>query len=84
MSAGRCCSNWSEIDQHCPIHSRPAWLPESLYPYIYVWGNNPVRAKLKGQRCRIIVKGSMNSVGLEFRDGYQTISSVRALRKATG
>lgn len=32
MTEGRCCANWSEIPQHCPIHSRPAWLAKLAVP----------------------------------------------------
>ena len=49
------------------------------YPYIYNWGNNPVRAKLKGKKCRILARGKMNSVVLEFESGQQIITSANSL-----
>lgn len=52
------------------------------FPYRYAWGNNPVRAKLKGKRCRLLASGTMNTVALKFEDGMRVISSRRALRKA--
>jgi len=51
------------------------------YPYRYAWGNNPVRAKMKNKRCRVLASGTMNSVALEFEDGMRMVSSRRALRK---
>ena len=36
----------------------------------------------KGQRCRIVARGKMNSALIEFEDGYQVISSRYAVRKA--
>jgi len=51
------------------------------YPYRYAWGNNPVRAKLKGKRCWLLASGTMNSVALEFENGTRVVTSRRALRK---
>lgn len=50
-------------------------------PYRYAWGNNPVRAKLKGKRCRLLANGTMGSVAAEFEDGTKIVTSRRALRK---
>jgi len=47
---------------------------------IYAWGNNSVRAKMKGKRCRVLARGKMNSVLIEFEDGTKTVTSYRALR----
>lgn len=49
--------------------------------HIYHWGNNPVRAKLKGRRCRIVASGTMSTVLLEFEDGELVTSSRRSIRK---
>lgn len=51
------------------------------YDYVYIWGNNPVRARYKGKRCRVLARGRMNSWLIEFEDGEQTCSSRRALRR---
>lgn len=51
------------------------------YPYTYVWGNNPVRAKLKGKKCKVLVWGKMNSVLIEFENGEQVTTSRNALRR---
>lgn len=49
--------------------------------YIYVWGNNATRAALKDRPCRIIFKGKMNSVLVEFEGGGRVVTSIRALKK---
>lgn len=36
----------------------------------------------KGQRCRIVARGTMNSCLVEFEDGYKVITSRFAIRKA--
>jgi len=36
----------------------------------------------KGQLCRVIVRGRMNSAWVEFEDGFQAVTSRNALRKA--
>lgn len=46
--------------------------------YIYRWD----RCSRKGQRCRVFARGTMNSVGLEFEDGFRMVSSGNALRRA--
>ena len=51
------------------------------FPYVYRWANNLERAKCKGKRCRIVTRGAMNTVLLEFDDGFQMTSSGNALRK---
>ncbi|HYM25516.1 MAG TPA: hypothetical protein VEU08_19995 [Vicinamibacterales bacterium] len=47
----------------------------------YVWR---VRAKLPdrfGQACALLVKGGMNSVLVEFEDGYRVVTSLNYIRK---
>jgi len=44
--------------------------------YIYVWGNNPVRAKLKGKKCKVLARGKMNSALVEFEDGERQVLAV--------
>lgn len=50
--------------------------------YLYTWGNNTKRAMLKGQKCQVIARGSLNSALVEFEDGRREIISRNALRKA--
>ena len=49
--------------------------------YIYRWGNNPVRARLKGRHCRVLARGALNSALVEFEDGVRHIVSRNALRR---
>lgn len=49
--------------------------------HVYAWGNNPVRAKLRGRRCMVVVAGRMGSVLLEFEDGTRVVTSKRGIRK---
>ena len=55
---------------------------QSDYPYRYVWRNNPVRAAVCGQRCRLLAVGTMNTVLVEFENGQQMTTSRNAIRKA--
>lgn len=53
------------------------------YPYVFVWGNNPVRKARKGQRCRLLCESSrLQTVLIEFEDGYRMTTSARAIRWA--
>lgn len=48
---------------------------------MYVWGNNEKRATYKGRACRILARGTMRSVLIEFENGERTITSERAIRR---
>ncbi len=51
--------------------------------YVYVWGNNPRRAALKGRRCVVEARGRMGTVLVRFLDtGERVTTSGRALRPA--
>ena len=52
------------------------------YLYYYAWKNNPKRATLYGRRLRILVRGKMNSVLVEFENGQREVVSGNAIRKA--
>ena len=46
----------------------------------YRWGNNAKRATMKGRECRILAKGRMGSILIEFLDnGQREITSWRAV-----
>lgn len=50
--------------------------------YNLIWR---VRTRLPerfGQRCRVVIRGGMNSALVEFEDGYQVITSRNYMRKA--
>jgi len=55
---------------------------ESKPDYIYSWGNNSKRETMKGRKCRILARGKMNSILIEFTDnGQREITSRYAVRK---
>lgn len=47
----------------------------------YAWGNNPVRAAIKGQRCRVLARGALGTVLVITEDGTQVTTALRALRR---
>jgi len=49
--------------------------------YIYIWGNNPKRQTLKGRKCHILQRFTMNSALIEFENGQKEVISRNALRK---
>jgi len=52
------------------------------FPYVYAWANNPVRASLRGRRCRVLVRSRRFSSCLaEFEDGRLVVTSRNALRR---
>ena len=51
------------------------------FAWIYCWGNNPVRARMKGKRCRIIARGKMNTVLIQTEGGEYYTTSRYAFRK---
>jgi len=47
---------------------------------IFRWGNNEKRATMKGRECKIIARGRMNSICIEFLDnGEHAIVSRRSV-----
>jgi len=44
--------------------------------YVYFWN----RMGRKGQYCRVIARGKMNSCWVRFEDGFEAITSRNALR----
>jgi hypothetical protein len=75
-----------------PAKSLGSWLRQqgecsfarlANYDHLYIWGNNEKRATLKGRPCRILARGTMRSVMVEFEDGERVICSHRALRRRT-
>jgi hypothetical protein len=47
----------------------------------HVWHWRSKLAERKGQRCRILARGRMNSILIEFEDGYRVITSRWAIRE---
>ena len=47
------------------------------FPYIYRWD----RQGRKGKFCRLVCRGTMNSVLLCFEDGFQMVTSGNSIMK---
>lgn len=56
-------------------------MPRANFDRVYVWANNPKRAAYRGRRCRVIARGTLGSVLVEFEDGERTVTSARAVRR---
>ena len=54
------------------------------FDHIWWWRANEFRRiDRKGQRCRVLIRGAKNSVLVEFEDGFKTVTSRYAVRKAS-
>lgn len=53
----------------------------AAYDRVYVWGNNPKRATYRGRTCRVVARGALGSVLVEFENGERTVTSARAVRR---
>ena len=54
------------------------------YDHVWHWKPQPKPGRAvdrKGQRCRIVARGRMNSVLVEFEDGYRVVTSRYAVRR---
>ena len=52
------------------------------WPYEWYWRKRlPER---KGQPCRVVTRGKMNSISVEFPDGFRVVTSGFAIRKREG
>lgn len=52
------------------------------WPYIFRWGTvMGMPTGRKGQRCRVLARGKLNSCLLEFEDGSKVISNRNALKR---
>src|SRR3990167_3810205 len=57
------------------------------YPLVWFWRVQPWPGRCvdrKGQRCRVVCRGALNSVLVEFEDGYRVVTSRYAVRKRYG
>ena len=71
------------VDWSRSVLVAPEWLdPHSeAYPYVWWWRSRlPDR---KGQRCRVTARGSLNSIRVEFPDGFRVVTSRWAVRRAS-
>ncbi len=55
------------------------------FDYTWFWKPNAMRPiDRKGQLCRVLARGAMNSVLVEFTDGFKVITSRFAIRRFHG
>lgn len=47
----------------------------------YAWANNEKRKTLKGRKCKILVRGKMQTILVQFENGQCETVSLRALRR---
>lgn len=52
------------------------------YDHVWYWRKKPEGQDRKDQRCRVLARGKMNSIVVEFEDGYRVITSRYAVRRA--
>ena len=52
--------------------------------WVYVWRIRTRLPERKGQRCRVVARGKLNSCLVEFPDGMRVVTSRWSLRKAAG
>ena len=53
-----------------------------MFLYYYAWGPSAMRVlDRKGQLCRLVCRGKMNSCLIEFQDGFKVVTSRNAIRK---
>jgi hypothetical protein len=58
------------------------------FPYRWAWGYGQRvwalrddRQNRKGQACRVVCRGTMNSALIEFEDGHRMVASRNGLRR---
>lgn len=52
------------------------------FPYVWYWRKR--LGERKGRRCRVLARGTMNSILVEFQDGFRVITSRYAVRRHRG
>ena len=53
-----------------------------MSPLDWVWHWRQRLPDRKGQHCRVLARGAMNSVLVEFADGFKVVTSRWAVRRA--
>ena len=51
--------------------------------YPYIWRVKTRLPERKGERCKVLVRGAMNSALIEFEDGYKVVTSRNYIRKGS-
>jgi hypothetical protein len=49
---------------------------------VWAWRVRPGDRDRKGERCRVLVRGRMNSALVQFEDGAKFVTSRNGLRRA--
>jgi hypothetical protein len=49
------------------------------YPYVWFWRS--ALGDRKGMPCRVLARGRMNSILVEFEDGYRVVTARYAVRR---
>jgi len=57
------------------------FLSQVCRSFDHVWFWRSRLPERKGQRCRVLVRGRMNNVLVEFEDGYKVVTSRYAVRR---
>lgn len=52
--------------------------------HYFAWKNNSRRAELYKRECRIVARGTMGSILIEFANGERVVCSRRAVRRLKG
>ena len=50
----------------------------------HIWHWRAALPERKGQPCRVLVRGRMNSILVEFADGFKVVTSRHAVRRIKG
>lgn len=67
------------------LAKRTTGADDSMYDLIWFWKSQPWPGRAvdrKGRSCRVLARGAMNNVLVEFQDGYRVVTSRYAVRKA--
>ncbi len=54
----------------------------AMAPFDHVWYWRSRLPERKGEHCRVLARGRMNTILVEFPDGYRVTTSRHAVRKA--
>ena len=54
---------------------------EVAFPLVYSFRNNEKRARMFGLPCRVVARGRMNSILIEFKDGTREVVSRNSVRR---
>jgi hypothetical protein len=61
--------------------SPPRFVQPEVDDFDHVWWWRSRLPERKGQRCRVTARGSLNSIRVEFEDGFEVVTSRWAIRR---